>query len=490
MAKRVAAQRRGLLYGMIAALFVAVILAVFLFMQMNELQNLRKLLVDKEVDSEVVQTKLRDIQQRLESLGVLPSEGAMSLEQAIDKLVDRTTMYEKDINDLGFAVTGQESSSAQGAALHNKVLDVQGYIAKAKTKAAGTLTVAPQATKLQELQATTPKNLVAAIDLLDTHVRTLAKDYETKVAAIRKLEADKVAIDGQRQTELANQKTEADAQIKTRDDRITKLEGEVKAALEQSDRIRKDYEDARKTHNEYITETKKQLQERINEINLLNSTIKELSVRIARAQAREFEPDGRILNLDPGAETGFINLGKGDGVFNGLTFVAFDPTELGKEKPQAKGFIRLTNVMENSSEFYIVGLTRKSDPIVEGDLITNAAFDRERPFNFAVVGRMDINGDGAEDTEWVKTHIRRVGGKVQDQVTVQTDYLVVGDDPMTWLPPSGATPSPQQQVLMDKIKKEQAAFGEATDMAQRLHIPVLNQNRFLSLIGIAPMASR
>ena len=67
---------------------------------------------------------------------------------------------------------------------------------------------------------------------------------------------------------------------------------------------------------------------------------------------------------------------------------------------------------------------------------------------------------------------------------VEADYLVTGDDPMNWAPTQAtSTPSPQQQILLDSLKKQQEAFGEATDLAQRLHIPELNLNRFLSLMG-------
>ena len=65
MAKRVAAQRRGLLYGMIAAIFVAVLMAVLLFIKINEIDEVKKVVInpknpERAVDTEELQDHVQD----------------------------------------------------------------------------------------------------------------------------------------------------------------------------------------------------------------------------------------------------------------------------------------------------------------------------------------------------------------------------------------------------------------------------------------------
>jgi len=487
MAKRVAAQRRGLLYGMIAAIFVAVIVAVFLIIQINENQNLRKLFDPKVVDTEGVQAELRDRQADLESIGVLPAGESMGLNDAIQRLVARSNQYKQAVGKLVYGIAAQPLPNVEGDALFNYARDIERRIMEETLPAAvAALKKAPQA-NVQGTEAQQPDCLTAAIRQLAGHVDALVADYKAKVDIIAQLQKDKLALEEQRETAKKDLDDAFKDLAKKKDDQIASLQKQNAEALEQVDKVTKEYEDARKAHNQYVNTVKEEKQKLVNQIIEKDAEIRILAVKIQRALAREFEPDGKILALEPGEDTGYINLGKGDGVFNGLTFSVFDPSELGKSPPRPKAAIRLTNVMDNASEFFITKLLRKNNPVVEGDIITNPAFDLERPFHFAIVGRFDINGDGVEDTDWVKSQIRRFGGKVQNTVTVETDYLVTGQEPMGTAGSGTGPATPQDEIRRKKIEQEQKEFGEATDMAARLHIPVLNQNRFLSLLGIAPV---
>jgi len=487
MAKRVAAQRRGLLYGMIAAIFVAVIVAVFLITQVNENQKLRKLFDPTVVDTEGVQAELDERKANLESIGVLPAGESMGLNDAIQRLVARSNQYKQAVSKLVYGITAQPLPNVEGDALFNHARDIeQRIMADTLPAAVAALKKAPQA-NVQGTEAQQPDCLTAAIRQLAGHVDALVVDYNAKVDIIAQLEKDKLALEEQRETAKKDLDDAFKALAQEKDNQIASLQKQNAEALEQVDTVRKEYEDARTAHNNYVGKVKEEKQALVNEIIEKDAEIKVLALKIKRALAREFEPDGKIIALDPGEETGYINLGKGDGVFNGLTFSIFDPAELGKDPPQPKAAIRLTNVMDNSSEFFITRVVRKSNPVVEGDLITNPAFDLERPFHFAIVGRFDINGDGVEDTDWVKSQVRRFGGKVQDKVTIETDYLVTGQEPMSTSGAATGPATPQDEIRRKKIQQQQKEFGEATDLAARLHIPVLNQNRFLSLLGIAPV---
>ena len=492
MAKRVAAQRRGMMYGMIAAIFVATVMTVLFFLQVGKTEEVKKLIVspgepDKALSTQDILNKSRTAINDLSTKGILPSDkGVVSLVEGIQAAVKSNEERLAHIDSLTNAIAGTPTLTLQGDALKNRVLDVKATADRAREQATAALYAVPQAGVTAVAAPTDksqPETLVDAIGLLSRHVDALVLDYKAKLDVITRLQAD-VASEGTKGKEAVGTLTADYEAIKAKQmadiaDK-TRLIAEGQAQVE---KVRADYEAARKAHNEDLVKDKEELQKKVNEIIQLNDRLKELSDRIGREQLRQFEPDGRIVKIDPGEETGYINLGRVHAVFNGMTFGVWDPREVGKQG-KAKGFVRISKVMDASSEFVITKTLTNNNPIVTGDLITNAAFDLERPFHFAVIGRFDVNGDGTEDTDWVKSKIRSFGGKAQDKLTIQTDYLVVGDDPMNSAPKISGAPTPQQEILLGELKKQQQAFGEATDMAQRLHIPVLTVNRFLTLTGI------
>ena len=480
MAKRVAAQRRGLLYGLIAVIGVAAIMTGLFVYEVTELQKIYAKIDPTAKDMQTADLKLENTRRKLQGVGVLPSGQSTSLAQGVDELLAQNNLYEQAIGKLVVGISSKQLEKVRGEALTSQVNGQERDLEAAKNRAAEALKITPQA-GVENVEAKAPPSLVAAIDELIIHVKALNVAYKAKEDRIKSLEANNQTLE----TKITTVQQTLDAKLKEAAQeaatRIAALEDKIKEVQAQADQFEKERDATRDAGNKALTAKNADIQKLNNEIALLNSKLDELGVRIQRALARELEPDGKIVRIAPGERTGYINLGKGDGVFNGLTFAVLDPAELGKEIPQPKGRIRITNVMDDSSEFAIEQVLVNM-PIVEQDLIANAAFDRERPFRFTVVGRFDINGDGVDDTGLIKDLVRRFGGVVDEKVSVETDYLVAGKDPMSAMPATAGA-SPQQDVIIKKLQEEQKAFGEATDLARRLHVPVLTQNRFLSLIG-------
>ena len=218
----------------------------------------------------------------------------------------------------------------------------------------------------------------------------------------------------------------------------------------------------------------------------LDSQIRKIMASRPRQATALFQVDGHVVSIQPGSETAYINLGKGDGVFPNLTFTVFDPQELGKDEPQPKGYVRIVSVLTDSSEVRVVNHKRAS-PIVKDDVLVNIAYDPQRKFQFALVGKLDITRDGRDDRAMVADMITRFGGVVVEQATVETDYIIVGSDPMSGIS-SGEALTAQEQTRFESLRKENESMAKAIDLAQRVMIPVLNQNRFLSLVGMQPTA--
>ena len=143
-------------------------------------------------------------------------------------------------------------------------------------------------------------------------------------------------------------------------------------------------------------------------------------------------------------------------------------------------------MLTDSSEVRVVNHKRAS-PIVKDDVLVNIAYDPQRKFQFALVGKLDITRDGRDDRAMVADMITRFGGVVVEQATVETDYIIVGSDPMSGIS-SGEALTAQEQTRFESLRKENESMAKAIDLAQRVMIPVLNQNRFLSLVGMQPTA--
>jgi hypothetical protein len=207
------------------------------------------------------------------------------------------------------------------------------------------------------------------------------------------------------------------------------------------------------------------------------------TIKKFRTVPAETGVDGRIVSVAQGGNVAYSDLGKKDGVLLGMTFSIFGATDLGKTNAQPKAQCRIVKIMQDASELRIYQL-QGDNPVVAGDVLLNPVYDRERRLRFVLVGKMDINADGIDDTEQLKALIQEFGGRVDSTLTVQTDYLVVGEEPQVPAAP-GAGASPMERQIYEAARKAFIDYTEARARAESFGIPILSLNRFLGLVGIA-----
>jgi hypothetical protein len=206
------------------------------------------------------------------------------------------------------------------------------------------------------------------------------------------------------------------------------------------------------------------------------------------------QADGAIIRV-PSTTVCYINLGSGDHLPAGTTFEVYDKAEgvpgLGKDglgennMPIGKASIEVVRVGQNSSECRIVHL-QPGATLAEGDIIANLVYDRNTTFNFFVYGNFDVDGNGiwtAQEADVVKSLVTRWGAKVVDKIAVNTDFAVLGQEPVV---PVFTKEDLQDPVNVDKLNRALAslkAYQDIVNQAATLHIPVMNQNRFMYYIG-------
>lgn len=204
-------------------------------------------------------------------------------------------------------------------------------------------------------------------------------------------------------------------------------------------------------------------------------------------EVQAHQPDAQIVRIDSRNGIVYLDAGVKDHVYRGLTFAIYDRNKPIPEDGEGKAEIEVFQVAEQVSAARIVKSDTKN-PVVKDDVVANLIWDRNMPNRFVVAGDFDYNNDGridADGAQRIIELIERWGGTVADTITVDTDFLIVGVEPVLLRRPTqrelDIDPMAQQRHEMSAKKID--AYNQLLDKAASLGIPVFNQKRFLFLIG-------
>jgi hypothetical protein len=224
-------------------------------------------------------------------------------------------------------------------------------------------------------------------------------------------------------------------------------------------------------------------------------------IRIDPTQAVTRVPDGKIIRV-PGNGVVYIDLGGGDQVTAGLTFEVFDKAEgipqpgdpsNDENLPQGKAAIEVVRVSPSTSECRVTRTT-PGTTLSEGDLIVNLVYDKNTKYNFVVYGNFDLDRNGVatpQDAEVIRRLVTQWGGNIVADINVDTDFVVLGREPE--IPTASRAELEEDAILKaryDAAVAESEAYAEISAKAREYRIPILNQNRFLYLIGYYNQAKR
>ncbi len=211
-------------------------------------------------------------------------------------------------------------------------------------------------------------------------------------------------------------------------------------------------------------------------------------------EVQAHQPDAQIVRIDSKNGIVYLDAGVKDHVYRGLTFAIYDRNKPIPENGEGKAEIEVFQVTEQVSAARIIKSDTKN-PVVKEDIVANLIWDRNMPNRFVVAGAFDFNNDGRIDSDGdqqIAELIERWGGIVADDITVDTDFLIVGVEPVAQRRPTqnelDTDPMAQQRHEMS-IKKTDA-YNQILEKAASLGIPVFNQKRFLFLIGYDTLANK
>ncbi len=199
------------------------------------------------------------------------------------------------------------------------------------------------------------------------------------------------------------------------------------------------------------------------------------------------EPDGKIILIDDMAKVVHLNIGIDNQVYQGLTFSIYDRGTSIPEDGKGKAEIEVFDVAKTYSAARIIQ-SELTKPILEGDLVANLIWDTDRTNVFVIAGDFDLDNDGMIDyngADKIKRLIEKWGGKVDDAISIDTNYLVLGKEPQVLQKPTldELDIDPRAMEIYNASLQRLNRYNGLRDQAQTLWIPVFTYERFLYFIG-------
>lgn len=337
-------------------------------------------------------------------------------------------------------------------------------------------------------------------DTLLTALNKLYQGYQEQAATIGQLKTDFASLK-QENAQLANgvkaardefeqqvaelkdelarvQKEKADL-LAAKDEQLAQAQAEAQAATEELNRSRVEKQRADRTIEVELARKDRQIEDLQKKIQQLRPSGFDRNEILTKA-------DGQVLRAIPGSRVVFLNIGSKDHVRPGLTFEVFSPYGERRKDFRGKASLEVTAVTADTAECRVTRQT-PGRPIVEGDIVVNIAYERNRLPKFVVRGEFDLDYDGTIDwdgVDKVKSIIREWGGQVVDNVDETTDFVVIGAGPS--VPDIHGRPTnPVFEDLVRTQSKKLEEYRDVIDKAQTLYIPIITQNQFLFLTGFA-----
>ena len=127
-------------------------------------------------------------------------------------------------------------------------------------------------------------------------------------------------------------------------------------------------------------------------------------------------------------------------------------------------------------------------PILQGDIVANLIWDTDRTNVFVIAGDFDLDNDEQIDNngaDKIKTLIEKWGGRVDDALSIDTNFLVLGKQPQVLQKPTveEVDIDPRAMEVYNASLQRLDRYNGLRDQAQSLWIPIFTFDRFLYFIG-------
>lgn len=237
-------------------------------------------------------------------------------------------------------------------------------------------------------------------------------------------------------------------------------------------------DDKNKAFDKLTKESNAKIQELEIDLNQAIQLKDGYAAKLRRQETDTFEsPDGRVTWVNQGQKVVWINLGPADGLRHQMTFSVFDKGETNVQESTAKAKIEVIRLIDRHLSAARILEDTIENPILPDDLIFSPSWHPGQRIHFALMGFMDIDGDGKNDRSQIRSMIELNGGVVDLEVlddgttagpglTIETRYLVTG-------------PRANEKTSPEMLRTITAVHGEA----DQLGVELLSYNKLLNQMG-------
>lgn len=261
-------------------------------------------------------------------------------------------------------------------------------------------------------------NLAAALPTIQAAYLARAKEIETLTDAKNKLEGEKKTLEDslreavrQKDTELANLQKQLGDDANTAQQRQTELERSVASLTTRSNELDAQLREQRgnldKTSRDF--EAERQTWE----------TKRKADRAVLKFQEEPAAADGAVLTVSKDLALGWINLGSKNRLARGMRFAVRSGAP-GDQPIKARA--EVTNVKADMAEVLFYDVVDRFDPVLAGDKLFNPLFDATGARRATLIGRFTGQFNEAE----LRVLLANMGITVQDKLSYDTDYLIVG----------------------------------------------------------------
>ncbi|MGN6543748.1 MAG: hypothetical protein ACTHK7_01775 [Aureliella sp.] len=342
------------------------------------------------------------------------------------------------------------------------------------------------------------KNYVTDMAVFDPNVEK--KDYpQFPIFLLETIRERNKQIDSARQVEqkLTREKAEItqremaarEQAVKEKEEAVTELRQANEQHKQQIAKLNaeKDQIQAQVTKFKQDLEAKNgQLQAQVNQLAAENKkqaeTIDTQKERIKLLLKDDFEePAGEVINVAQGSRLVWINVGSDDGLREGVSFAVLDESTQNVADAKIKAEMVVEKVIEPHMAMARVTSPNYTDPVLPGDLVYSPAWRKGRTVGFALVGLMDINGDGRDDRDMIKSIIERSGGKVDAEMLPNKTVQGPGMDVNTYAVVIGTDVAVGENATKEQQDKA-AAYAKFIGEAKSYGIPQMSMNRLMGFL--------
>lgn len=349
----------------------------------------------------------------------------------------------------------------------------------------------PMADVMDRVEEEGDGSLLMTLDQTQANLGSAQAQITAQDQALEKARGDLEAAN----QELARVRTRFNQAAQRLQAQVQQLVGAYNTSMSQMDQAEDRYSslltEVRRDKDQQIRDQQSSIQTLDQQTRQLERRVQQLIEQIqGKNQVNQIiQPDGRIVAVADEKNQVYVNLGKKDRLQLGLTFEVMPAGELIRTDRDGEvrgiGTIEVIAIDENTSVCRIVRL-EKNAVLGESDSIVNVAYDRDRSPKFFVFGEYDFTDPGnptTADRDRIEGMVTHWGGSLVDDLNYEVDFLVLGVQPVR---PAPLPPTVIDPVLIEQHARSIAAADEyqrLLEQAQALSIPVLNQNRFLGLVG-------